>query len=1199
MSGYVYIGEGSSGYTFATYWEAISSASGTVTLPAGASVKLDAFQDLEDAVASTIVSGLPDFNAAVDGSGNRVVATFDISGNYTLSPTPVSYPVALMYRVVIPENQIDWNSANIVLEDTHRPSSGGGIDGPVSSTNNALARWNGTNGDILKDSVFIVDNSGNATTVGEITAKLGTSAAIPLGLAANRSAITGLLTGGVLSINADPTKFDIASGSGIVVDKWTNPASPTYTSVSWNSFTAQTVPNISTQNITGVGIDSAGAIALFDVADFDTAKRDYIMLGFLIHPNLTTISNVNNAGTNVAYNMGDLALDLALAVGSINLSGNVYGANGANLNINKSTGTAFSVGVNAKTDKKYPNTVSSASATATPFFYSYRDGSGGFTAVAASSIAPNSYDDGSGTLATVNNNKWSIQRIHAAATFTVIEYGQAQYDTKAEALVAINTEFFDSNPDVATLLLRSYLVVKKGTTALNDIDDAEFIEAGRFGSGTASQTTSSTTNLQQAYDNSQTPEIITDSVRGALTIERGSAADTDNILEGKNGAGSTTFALSGAGVVTTALTASRAVATGTTSELVASSTTSTELGYVSGVTSAIQTQLNSKQASGSYITALTGDVTASGPGSTAATVAFVGGSSAASVNTAVGQAAAALPSASFTDSAVTGKLITGYSSGAGTVAGTDTILQAINKLNGNDGLNLKISNNLSDLNNAGTARTNLGLGTLATQSGTFSGASSGTNTGDQTITLTGAVTGSGTGSFATTLASGIDATKIADGSVTSTEFQYINTLSSNAQTQLNAKAPTASPTFTGTVTTPLTASRALTTGASSELAVSATTAVELGYVSGVTSAIQTQLNAKGTSNYSDPLTTRGDLLYRNASITTRLPLGTSGYVLSSDGTDVTWIPLAGGGDMTLASVQTVTGAKTFGTIGGAVDKFILAGSTSGSSILNAAAVAGSTTFTLPGTSGTIITTGDTGSVTDTMLAGSINLTTKVTGTLPIANGGTNNASLGVTNGGAVYADGSKLATTAAGTSGQALVSAGAGAPTWKNLELVNANTADVLANAADTYLSGSNLAIGGKLKAGTILRWVFAATKTAAGVATPVWNVRFGTAGTTADTGRLTFTTSAQTAATDTGLFELTVTVRSVSASGVVAGTHITHHHQATTGFGNVARPQIFNVTSGAFDNSGGTLQVGVSVNPGASGVWTFQVVTAEAINLA
>ena len=36
-------------------------------------------------------------------------------------------------------------------------------------------------------------------------------------------------------------------------------------------------------------------------------------------------------------------------------------------------------------------------------------------------------------------------------------------------------------------------------------------------------------------------------------------------------------------------------------------------------------------------------------------------------------------------------------------------------------------------------------------------------------------------------AAGIDATKIADGTVTSAEFQYINTLSSNAQTQLDGK----------------------------------------------------------------------------------------------------------------------------------------------------------------------------------------------------------------------------------------------------------------------------------------------------------------------------------------------------------------------------------------------------------------------------
>lgn len=53
----------------------------------------------------------------------------------------------------------------------------------------------------------------------------------------------------------------------------------------------------------------------------------------------------------------------------------------------------------------------------------------------------------------------------------------------------------------------------------------------------------------------------------------------------------------------------------------AGSVSNAEFGYLAGVSSAIQTQLNAKQATGNYITALTGDVTASGPGSAAATIA--------------------------------------------------------------------------------------------------------------------------------------------------------------------------------------------------------------------------------------------------------------------------------------------------------------------------------------------------------------------------------------------------------------------------------------------------------------------------------------------------------------------------------------------------------------------------------------------------
>lgn len=84
--------------------------------------------------------------------------------------------------------------------------------------------------------------------------------------------------------------------------------------------------------------------------------------------------------------------------------------------------------------------------------------------------------------------------------------------------------------------------------------------------------------------------------------------------------------------------------------------------------------------------------------------------------------------------------------------------------------------------------------------------------------------------------------------INATTFGYLSGATSNIQTQLNAKAPTASPTFTGTVTIPT----PFTIGAVSVTA----TGTELNYVAGVTSAIQTQLNTKITASSTDTLTNK-------------------------------------------------------------------------------------------------------------------------------------------------------------------------------------------------------------------------------------------------------------------------------------------------------------------------------------------------------
>jgi len=182
------------------------------------------------------------------------------------------------------------------------------------------------------------------------------------------------------------------------------------------------------------------------------------------------------------------------------------------------------------------------------------------------------------------------------------------------------------------------------------------------------------------------------------------------------------------------------------------------------------------------------------------------------------------------------------------------------------------------------------------------------------------------------------------GTVTSTEIGYVAGVTSAIQTQLNAKAPLASPTFTGTVTLPsgtvtsamiadgtivvgdladgaVTSAKILDgTIANDDINVSAAidwtklgisstvSSTEIGYVDGVTSAIQTQLDAKsplasptftGTVNAA-ALTLSGDLTVNGTTTTinsTTMSVDDKNIVLGDVATpsDVT----ADGGGITL------------------------------------------------------------------------------------------------------------------------------------------------------------------------------------------------------------------------------------------------------------------------------------------------------------
>lgn len=77
---------------------------------------------------------------------------------------------------------------------------------------------------------------------------------------------------------------------------------------------------------------------------------------------------------------------------------------------------------------------------------------------------------------------------------------------------------------------------------------------------------------------------------------------------------------------------------------------------------------------------------------------------------------------------------------------------------------------------------------------------------------------------------------------------------------------------------------------------------------------------------------------------------------------------------------------------------------------------------------------------------------QLTGTASIAQGGTNNGTLAVTNGGVLYTDGTRIMNMGAGTSGQSIRSVGSGTPVWRTAT----TTIQKITTGSGTYTLATN-----------------------------------------------------------------------------------------------------------------------------------------------
>lgn len=370
---------------------------------------------------------------------------------------------------------------------------------------------------------------------------------------------SGLVSGGEITINADPTKYDIAEGIARFVDN-SDPENPTITELTFGPFTAVTPTGLASQQVTFLAINPAGAIAESSTAYHDEETRTLVSIGSVVHPNLTNITGFSDFTHAPIIDTSCSLSDLSEAIGAVNLNGNVISGDPAgNLQFAKTAGKMFFMGIQYKLNKLNPNNISTAASIAPTMLLTWRDGVGGFNSANDTVVVAGVFDDDTGGASNpagvLTSNRYTNHRLYYSpdVDLIILHYGQTSYGSESAALLALETETMDVNPILNIVPLRGWVTIRGGATDLTNLGDAVFTQASKFGiSSPAGGNTSSIVTLQNTYENGAEPEILTNSIRNALTVRRGSAADTDNIYEGQKNDATITFAVTGNGKVSAA-----------------------------------------------------------------------------------------------------------------------------------------------------------------------------------------------------------------------------------------------------------------------------------------------------------------------------------------------------------------------------------------------------------------------------------------------------------------------------------------------------------------------------------------------------------------------------------------------------------------------------------------------------------------------
>jgi hypothetical protein len=348
-------------------------------------------------------------------------------------------------------------------------------------------------------------------------------------------------------LTASSTSINITAMKGWIVDNAgpTSSTRPTVKLIEYAGGTGITLSNITTATETYFLVNSTGSIIQQTSFPTPRQRRENIYLGKVGHANKATIANVfpePDIDISPATQLRDMFTPIKL------INNGVYPSYiGATLSFQTSAGSLWGLGIGYMTDVLNPSSITIPGKL--PVTFQYRTRTGG-TYSNTTAIDPGRWDN-AGVLDTVGSptKQATNQRIFLIQNGIFrVQYGQTRYADLTTAIASVQDEVFDTFSNFRDNgILIGILSVVSNATNLSDPLQAKFLLVSKFGETVGAAGGISTTTLQQAYNNSGDPEILTNSTNDGVVFRRGSTSDSDNVLIVQNGSASNTFYVRGDG----------------------------------------------------------------------------------------------------------------------------------------------------------------------------------------------------------------------------------------------------------------------------------------------------------------------------------------------------------------------------------------------------------------------------------------------------------------------------------------------------------------------------------------------------------------------------------------------------------------------------------------------------------------------------